>query len=143
MKENSTLNLLSRQVEFKLKEAQVQVGKIEKILAERLLAENNIISKLDSLNAKIIEMKKRDRQLFLSGSKKILYKEEDSVVLEGEKLKVKLQLARSERVMAESRLIVAQNELMVIQREKEGLMKLVDAKLVDAERVSIEKSESN
>ncbi len=143
MKENSTLNLLTRKVEFKLKEAQVHVGKIEKILEERLLAENQIISKLDSLNAQIIEIKKRDRQLFLSGSKNALCKEEDSVVSELENLKVKLQLVLGERVMAEGRLISAQNELMVIQREKEGLMKVVDAKLVDAERVNIEKSESN
>jgi hypothetical protein len=143
MKENSTLNLLTRKVEFKLKEAQVQVGKIEKILLERLSAENQIISKLNSLNAQILEIKKRDRQLFLSGSKNILCKEEDSVVFELEKLKVKLQLVQSERVMAEGRLRAAQNELMIIQREKEGLMKVVDAKLVDAERVNIEKSESN
>lgn len=143
MKDPLTLSVLSRQIDLRLKEAQIEMHRIEDVLRQRQEVEKVLLKKIEDLEFQANQEKLKRKNLYLSGSlggKKIL---ESEILTEIETLENQVKSIAKDRLKAENRLIQKKVELQAIYMQKEGMSKVEDARSVEDERVRIEKLDSN
>lgn len=141
MNREKGIEVLARKVELKTKELGVQVGKIEQIYNERKIKVEVKYEELRKIESAIqVELERRKKKL-LSGVLEGESSKVGNLVSTAEKIRDSIKNMEVERDKAWARLTAARVELEGSLKERDGLVKIKDDRVLDRVRVKIENSE--